>query len=183
VGGYTLMKILIDCGFNVGKYTKKILAEEQFDKIYAFEPNSIFLKKWQDRNLKNLPPITLINAAIHTYDGTIDFFDGRSSENSSIFNDKGHLKGTKKTVNCVDFDAWFRKTVKEDDYVHLKIDVEGAEYLVVPKMIESGSILMVDTLVVEWHWKKRRGHPDKVVHDQIQKFLAEHPEIKLLPWW
>lgn len=176
-------KILIDCGFNVGKYTRKILLTESFDKIFAFEPNSTYLKKWQDIILKDLPPVTLFNAAIHTYDGTIDFFDGRSSQNSSIFNDKGHLKGTKKTVNCVDFDKWFRETVTPQDHVHLKIDVEGAEYLVVPKMIESGSISMVNTLVVEWHWRKRRGSPDKVVHDQIQKYLSEHPEITLLPWY
>ena len=39
----------------------------------------------------------------------------------------------------------------KDDYIVIKMDIEGAEYKVLPKMIEDGSIEYINSAYIEWH--------------------------------
>ncbi|KAK3277207.1 hypothetical protein CYMTET_14765 [Cymbomonas tetramitiformis] len=56
----------------------------------------------------------------------------------------------------------------------LKMDVEGEEHFIIPKLIISGALCRVDTLFVEWHsWPKTedRWHMDslpQVLHDLLK---------------
>jgi hypothetical protein len=36
----------------------------------------------------------------------------------------------------------------------MKIDIEGAEFNILNKMIEDGSINFIDRIYIEWHYKK-----------------------------
>lgn len=56
-------------------------------------------------------------------------------------------------VRGLDFADWLMKTVTEEDYVVMKMDVGGAEFQLLPKMLNTGSICLIDELFLECHYE------------------------------
>ena len=54
------------------------------------------------------------------------------------------------SVNAIDFSE-FLLSFDKDDYIVVKLDIEGAEYAVIDYIIQTGAIKMIDELFVEWH--------------------------------
>ena len=54
-------------------------------------------------------------------------------------------------VSAIDLSSWMQKHLRCSDFIVLKIDIEGAEYKVLPALVKSGMVCMVDLLLVEWH--------------------------------
>ena len=73
-------------------------------------------------------------------------------------------------VPCVDFSKWILDTFKIDDYIILKINIEGAEYPVLNKMIKDGSIKYIDKLIIAFHSHKITSIT-KEEHDKLFKKL------------
>jgi hypothetical protein len=59
----------------------------------------------------------------------------------------------RETVRTFDFAAWVRAL--PDVNIVLKIDAEGAEYVLLPHLIEQGLMDRFSRLLVEWHKGKR----------------------------
>lgn len=55
------------------------------------------------------------------------------------------------TKPAIDFGAWVRRVARRRDYVVLKLDVEGAEYALVPHLLRSGAAQLIDELFLEAH--------------------------------
>ena len=55
------------------------------------------------------------------------------------------------SVESVDFGNWIRSRFSRDDHVVVKLDIEGAEYEVLDKMLSDGSIAFVDKIYLELH--------------------------------
>ena len=55
------------------------------------------------------------------------------------------------TTEAFDVAEWFKNNIQEDDFVALKVDIEGAEYEVLKQLIYSGAIDFVDWIAIEWH--------------------------------
>ena len=55
------------------------------------------------------------------------------------------------SVESIDFSQWIKDNFSKEDYIFLKMDIEGSEYKVLPKMIDDGTITYIDSLVIEWH--------------------------------
>lgn len=65
-----------------------------------------------------------------------------------------------KTVQGFDFADWVINTFTEDDYVVMKMDVEGAEFDLLPRMMETGALCLVDELFLECHYNRwQRSSP------------------------
>ena len=58
---------------------------------------------------------------------------------------------TEIQVAAVDFAAYMNAELSADDAVLVKLDVEGAEYSLLPHLLVSGALCLVDYLHVEWH--------------------------------
>jgi FkbM family methyltransferase len=54
-------------------------------------------------------------------------------------------------VECIDFSQWIKNNFSKEDYIFIKMDIEGSEYKILPKMIDEGTINYVDALAIEWH--------------------------------
>jgi len=54
-------------------------------------------------------------------------------------------------VEAIDFSRFIIDNFNQNDYIVLKMDIEGSEYKVLPKMIEDGSISYINNLIIEWH--------------------------------
>ncbi|XP_072042664.1 uncharacterized protein [Amphiura filiformis] len=79
----------------------------------------------------------------------------------TLFVSKDEIKDTKKggkrklavrpTIPTIDLSRWIRENTKKEDYVILKLDVEGAEFDILKKMLEEGTFDWVDKYYGEFH--------------------------------
>lgn len=137
-------------------------------RIVAFEPSP----RWVAAFAREMPTVELWPYAVGLSNGTA-LFDGGGSEAAKILsppakslaNDKKTSEGPKKpekrenpkarrdsvVVKTIDFLAWLQKHVQPADYVVCKMDVEGAEFELVPALIASGAAPLIDELFIECH--------------------------------
>lgn len=162
----------LDCGANNGcsvrKFRNDIDPENRYH-IFSFEPNPAFSDCFS--TFKNH---TFIPEAVWTKNGKLTFYD-------SLQDDKygGTVREDKSTgnvdynnpieVDSLDFSSWVASNFSDEDFVILKLDIEGAEYDVLPKMIKDGSFDKINLFFVEWHVDK--VNIDMETHRNIVKSL------------
>lgn len=167
------MKIFIDAGAHEGCSVKKF--RKLYDKkieyhIYSFEPEPDFVSYFKD-----IPKHTFINKAAWIKDGKMDYY--RSKEQlragGTLLKEKksGNLdKGNPIKVKTIDFSKWIANNFSKDDYIILKMDIEGAEYEVIPKMLEDRTFDYINELWIEWHWPKIR-YPEDLHNSLVKRIL------------
>lgn len=174
-----MRKVFIDAGAHDGCSVRCF--RKEFDKnieydIYSFEIEPNFKKKFD-----NIPRLTFINKAVWTEDGAKEFYRSKTYKKYS-----GSLIKSKKTgmldkdnpiiVDTIDLSGWVKDMFSEDDFIILKMDIEGAEYDVLFKMIEEGSFDYINELWIEWHCDKIDVL--KETHDKLLKLIS----IPIVKW-
>jgi FkbM family methyltransferase len=165
-------KIFLDGGGHNGCSVKKYLNKYNPDEIYSFEPNPVFKKS---------NPY-LIQKAIWIYDGQVKLYlDSKHRlESSSIIKNKKHISDKYMIVDCIDFSKWIiNKFNTKQHEIDLKLDIEGAEYEVLNKMIKDGSIKLINKLFIEFHYD-RINFPIKA-HNELLNTLRQN--IKNIEDW
>lgn len=170
-----MQKYLIDCGAHNGKAIKSFMATKKDASdyiIHAFEPNPYVSKNYGDN-------VIVHNEAVWVEDGTVSLYvtkDKKGSPSATLYKKKktGRLdRKHPKDVSCIDFSRWLNDTVNSEDYVIVKMNMEGAEYPVLEKMIEDTNIGLVDVLYVKFHAKKIK-HPLED-HNKLLARLMKFP--------
>lgn len=179
--------LFIDCGGNNGCSIRRFLKE--FDRegrfeIVTFEPNEIFANFYSD-----FPRHHLIQTAVHDRDGFQDFYlDPEDSDGSTLFRNKLTREtggyGTLDVANpikvkTIDLSRWVREHTNNFNYVILKLDVEGAEYDILEKMIRDRTIRRIKHLFVEWHWNRVGISRER--HEELIRALQRR-RIAILEW-
>ena len=146
-----MRKVFLDCGAHKATSIKKFREEYPNSgdyEIISFECNPKFKSI-----LENTDGITFHNKAVWIKDGIEKFYIGHGASSSLIHGKtRGNLDFNNPIeVDCVDLSKWITENFDKDDYIILKMDVEGAEYKVLEKMIDEGTINYVDKLYVEFH--------------------------------
>jgi FkbM family methyltransferase len=157
-------KIFIDGGAHDGCSARKYRAVYDPDcecEILSFEPG-IETQKCDPNHL-------IIRAALWNEDGHIDFFeDTKRKYGSSVMKDKRTGKLDKENphrVISINLSKWITDHYSVLDSLELKLDVEGAEYIILDQMLKDGSMKLVDSLHIEWHHHK--VGVSKSEHDRI----------------
>ncbi|KAH6783870.1 methyltransferase [Perilla frutescens var. hirtella] len=57
-------------------------------------------------------------------------------------------------VAAFDFVEWLKKTVRAEDFVVVKMDVEGTEITLVRELVKRGAICLIDELFMECHFDR-----------------------------
>lgn len=57
-------------------------------------------------------------------------------------------------IQGFDFAEWLKNTVTDKDFVVVKMDVEGTEFDLVPRLFETGAICLIDELFLECHYNR-----------------------------
>jgi FkbM family methyltransferase len=147
--------VFIDCGAYKGKLIKRFRDKHPGCKIYAFECNDYLNKVNYGDDVER------INSAIWINEGKLPFYMNlrvRGIEGHSVYSDKttGKLdKNNPVTVNCIDFSKWLINKFSIGEYnVHVKMNIEGAEYPVLEKCIDDNAITYINHLYVQWHYMK-----------------------------
>ncbi|MFJ5078714.1 FkbM family methyltransferase [Streptomyces sp. NPDC088553] len=181
-----MRKIFVDCGANLGIVLKRFMHELPDHDFYAFEPNPTLLpsitanvEQAQHAGLVEVSP-----SAVWTEDGTIDLFLGHH-ESSTVMPDKRVPPmydqqidySSPVAVPAVDFSAWLRRTATPGDHVVVKMDIEGAEYPVLRKLLADGTIGLVSVLYVEWH-HDRFPAMSQAEHDEVAAAVSARVDVR-----
>ena len=75
-----------------------------------------------------------------------------------------------------------RDNITEDDYVILKLDIEGAEYEVLNKMINEGTVALVNEFHGEWHEDKISSIDSSIVENVKEYFTKTKFNIWEAEW-
>jgi FkbM family methyltransferase len=155
-----MRNVYIDLGANIGDTVRQFLTENPSYECYAFEPNMALLPRLAEAGLQLPQPHYLIWAAAWVFDGTIDLFQSGSPAASTIVS--GKVEFTERgwppidysrpvRVPSVDFSQWLARRFSPGDNITVKMDIEGAEYAVLEKMLADGTLSMLKMLRCEWH--------------------------------
>ena len=58
-------------------------------------------------------------------------------------------------IKSVDFSGFLGERFKQEDFIAVKMDIEGAEYPVLEKLISDNRLNYIDLLFVEFHLASR----------------------------
>jgi FkbM family methyltransferase len=155
-------RVFVDCGANTCQVLRKFLRKLPDFEFFAFEAQPE-LAEAGAQVVREHPQrqITFYNQAVWTKDETLDFFlatawgpnyRGGSTLMSGNTRNKSQIDYAQPVqVPAIDFSQWLARTVVEDDYVIVKMDIEGAEYDVLEKVFADGHERLIDELIVEFH--------------------------------
>jgi FkbM family methyltransferase len=157
-------RIFVDCGSNTCKVLEARIQAGLDDEFFCFEPQPDLEGSVQEiRRKYPRIPIHFFKSAIWVQDGTAFLYLatkwGPNHKGGSTLL-PGHVRNVSEvdyshpvTVECVDFSRWITKNLSKGDYIVVKMDIEGAEYAVLEKMLADGSIDYIDELIIEFHWQ------------------------------
>lgn len=132
-------------------------------EIFLFEANPVFNSALVNAKEKYGPQGIQVNifpsTVVDVKDGTRTFYlDNVNDEHdywgSSTYANhpdavKSGSNGTELTA--VNISRWLLMNTLPRDFVVVKMDIEGAEYDIIPHMAEMGVWSVVDHLLIEWH--------------------------------
>ena len=171
-------KIFVDCGAWKGTsidFFRTYQPDAQEFEIFAFECNPLGVH-W----LKGIKDITRIEAAAWIKDEWRDFYISGytidiAQEGSTLFSDKstGEIDARHPLkVEAIDFSRWVGENINPEDYAILKMNIEGAEYDVIDKMIADDTLNLFNRIYVQWHNKKIPSLADR--HIKTTENLLEY---------
>jgi len=168
--------IFLDCGTNWGQGFEQIV--NQFNlklndsDVYMFEPNpfcfDIIKNKFSNFNLFNQavwnknekrtinmeyypPSNSSIGGAANIIQENFVRPHWVSADNMSEWPPKHHAE-----VECIDFSNFVETRIGKNAHIVAKLDIEGAEFEVLEKMIQDDTLKYINHIIVEWHYHTRR---------------------------
>ena len=166
-----MKKVFLDCGSHDGCSVRKfldVMDDASEYEIHSFEPNPN-LEKYHP-----VAPSVFHNCAVWTEYGEVTFYNHSTTGGSSVLKakyDRSVRKTSAKplwmknfglpeaiTVEAIDFSDWLAVNFSKDDYIIVKMDIEGAEYDILKKMFREGTIAYVNEFWVEWHFTNHASY-------------------------
>ena len=157
--------IMIDIGLNIGITSLHFAKMRNVKKIYAFEP----FKFTYSQALNNFElnktisdKITPHNFGLSNKEEQLEFyynklFPGAMSTSTEVFDNK---KLEKEKALLKDATEVLKPIfAKHNEKVFIKMDCEGAEYLILPNLNASKLLSYVDVIILEWH----KGNPTDLI--------------------
>ncbi|KAK1351555.1 putative methyltransferases-like [Heracleum sosnowskyi] len=150
-------------GSSVVSWFKKQYPKQNktFD-IYAIEADKTFYDQYKSKK-----GVTLLPYAAWVRNESL-FFEinedpGGGKKDAVKGRGMGRIKPVQSSGNDVsdvdkiqgfDFANWLKSTVTEKDFVVMKMDVEGTEFDLIPRLFETGAICLIDEIFLECHYNR-----------------------------
>jgi FkbM family methyltransferase len=166
------MKYFIDCGAHHGEGLKHFIDMYNVDdtwSVYSFEPNLESFAVLKDVKYKNCN-INFVNKGVWTEDTVLEFHPETTSESYGSRPDgAGSTFVSLNDWNIKNNGNWgagdflnsykievidlcnFLNSLKDVEFLLIKMDIEGSEYPLLRKMLNDPSINLVNDMYVEFH--------------------------------
>lgn len=188
-------KVFIDCGSNKGQGVRSFIEKYNIDEywiIELYEPNPLCDLKNNIADLNNSLNISIYDCAIFDYNGKIKFSQFLENDEGSSVNclmskgvcsDVNHPSYRKHDtiieVECKDLSDVLSRYNK-NDFIVVKLDIEGAEFSTLRKLLKTNSIEKINDLCVEWHTAYVNNEDDSSCNELKTKITEKG--INLYEW-
>lgn len=178
------IKVYIDLGANVGDTIAKFTEANPTYKVWGFEANPTLLPALKKRFAGKA--VQIIGAAAWVSDGEMPMYlghplSGTLVEGKRAMPEAPHFEVDYKNgvqVKTIDFANWLKKWFSLEHEIIVKMDIEGAEYEVLKKMLRTNAIDLVKELRCEFH--QDRFPISRQRHLRLKKNLQTR--TKLMNW-
>ncbi|KAG1371507.1 hypothetical protein COCNU_16G006010 [Cocos nucifera] len=153
-------------GSSIGSWFRKQYPKQNHTfEIYAIEADPAFHDEYAAKKNVNLLPF-----AAWVRNETLAFEVNHDPEQHDVEKEKGGRgmgrirpvtgvsegvsSGEVHTIHGFDFAEWLKRTASESDFVVMKMDVEGTEFDLVPRLFKTGAICLIDELFLECHYNR-----------------------------
>ncbi len=174
----------IDCGANKGQSIAWAIDyyKDHDLKIDSFEPQlenfEVLEDKYGDEEF-----VTLYNNAVWKLDEIKRFYPqnwGARTGSSLIEGKYSTDPLVSVKVECLDLANWIKENTIPDAHTILKIDIEGAEYDVIPHLLENNIQDVIDEWFIEWHGATKTPNFDPNVevefHNKVSNWMDWNSE-------
>jgi len=156
-----MKKVFIDCGYYRGRAIELFKETKEYHQNFIFHAFEPCLKK--NKISPKHKDVVFHEKVVWMNDGEIDFYTSGRKEgraNGIFSNPKAVRRGMESIIKvpCIDFDKWIKDNFSKDNYIVVKMDIEGSEHDILQHMITKGSINYINLAYVEFHNKKREGY-------------------------
>jgi len=163
------MSIYIDVGFYAGVALKKYQDEGIVDDswtVYAFEANpQLKVPKWVSRK------------AAWIKDGKVTLLISGREDSASVQGTSGHTTPQKVKVPSIDFSKFVAKL--PDVYTICSMDIEGAEFRVLKKMLKDKTIDKINLLDIEFHHRLMKDYDSEDAKKLVKQIRYRGVKVKL----
>ncbi|KAL5550710.1 hypothetical protein UlMin_000886 [Ulmus minor] len=187
-------------GSSIGSWFKKQYPKQNKTfEVYAIEADKTFHEEYKVKK-----GVTLLPFAAWVKNETLSFEINRDPGDKVV--DKGRGMGRIRPVKskggfdggevdkiqAFDFANWLKNTVSEKDFVVMKMDVEGTEFELIPKLFETGAICLIDEVFLECHYNRwqrccpgeRSSKYDKTYKQCLDLFTSlRQSGVLVHQWW
>lgn len=193
-----MKKICIDCGTHLGQGLKDISNQIGVDAswiVHSFEANPCVYKQLEESG-QRLNYVHYHNLAVsNTYNDVIVNVEtppgeGETGMGTSIISLDQWGAGIKNnfktfyTVKAIRLANFIKENFNlNEDFIAMKIDIEGSEYDVLEDMEDLGVLKHIDFLAVEFHSRMFSNIEEILVREnKIRELIASH-NIRFVEWY
>lgn len=195
-----MKNVFLDLGTHYGQGLREFIEKYKMNnlwRIHTFEANPVTYDVFTKQYHQQTPWVIPHQKAVGHYNGTITVNmetppgEGATGMGSSVipleewdpWGGKNHepFKSTAE-VPCIDFAEFIQKNFSKEDFIVIKMDIEGSEYETLKRLITTDVIDYIDDLYVEWH---NRCFPDPSAMIELESKLIgeiENRGVKLESW-
>ena len=139
---------------------------DTFDDVYAFEAATRFRASYANASVHGAR-VHFLNVAVWTSNTTLAF----GGAMGNVLDDRvdAHAAQYAERVDAIDFAAWLAAHVSARDFVMCKMDIELGEYTLVPHLIATNRLHLIDELFLECHYNPRNGIDPQSPHAAKRK--------------
>lgn len=157
----TKPRIFLDCGRFDGVAIQQYCVDDSWE-IYSFDIDP--------QDMLDLPSHTLIESAVWVDDKGVSVALDPQKQASHIVGVAGTEYADTKMMPSLDF-SWFVHELPPATIV-CSMDIEGAEFPVLRKMIKNGTAPLIDVLDIEFHHRMMNDEDDESARKLIQELSA-----------
>ncbi|XP_058729001.1 uncharacterized protein LOC131601243 [Vicia villosa] len=149
-------------GSSIGSWFKKQYPKQNKTfHVYAIEADKTFHQEYATKKgITLLPYAAWVRNESLVFEINNDPGDkkkekaGRGMGRIQPLDSQGGAGGGVQTTQGFDFAEWLKKTVTMNDFVVMKMDVEGTEFDLIPRLFETGAICLIDEIFLECHYNR-----------------------------
>ncbi|GAV76898.1 Methyltransf_21 domain-containing protein/Methyltransf_11 domain-containing protein [Cephalotus follicularis] len=183
----------------VGWFKKQYPKQNKTFEIYAIEADKRFHQEYKSKKGVSLLPYAawVRNETLYfeiNGDPGKELLDkGRGMGRiKPMQSNSGDSDGEVERIQAFDFAEWLKNTVTEKDFVVMKMDVEGTEFDLIPRLFETGAICLIDEILLECHYNRwqrlvpgKRSTKYEKTYGQCLELFASLRESGVLvhQWW
>ncbi|KAJ1387575.1 S-adenosyl-L-methionine-dependent methyltransferase [Sesbania bispinosa] len=188
-------------GSSIGSWFRKQYPKQNKNfHVYAIEADKTFHKEYGLKKGITLVPYAAwvknetLTFEIHRDPGEHVEVQGRGMGRIRPLQSSGEegFDGEVEKIRGFDFADWLKNTVSKNDYVVMKMDVEGTEFDLIPRLFETGAICLVDEIFLECHYNRwqrccpgQRSPKYEKTYDQCLELFnsLRHSGVLVHQWW